>query len=205
MACVETAASRTPPGAFPSGTRRPFLVDRKGDQGVTTANLESDSRTVPSEHEPGREQGPTLQIVSFRLANETYGVDIHHVQEIILIGRITEMPQVPPYVRGLINLRGNVIPVLDLRVRFGLPVAEQTDDSRIIVLNVDGKTMGVMVDAVEEVLRIQSAQIDTAPPGMAGVGKEYVRGLVNVNDHLLILLDVEKVFAGGTGTDADET
>ena len=92
------------------------------------------------------------QIVSFRLANEDYGVDIRHFQEIILIGQVTQMPQVPEFVCGLINLRGHVIPVIDIRVRFGLEAAPQTEHSRIIVSNIKGKTIGIVVDAVDEVL-----------------------------------------------------
>jgi len=133
------------------------------------------------------------QIVSFRLANEEYGVDIMNVQEIILIGQITEMPQVPTFVRGLINLRGNVIPVIDLRVRFSLETSDQTESSRIVVLNVGERTMGVMVDAVDEVLRIRDEQIEPAPPGMAGLGRQYVRGLVKLESRLLVLLDIETV------------
>ena len=101
-----------------------------------------------------QDQEGISQIVSFRLSNEEYGVDIMHVQEIILIGQITLMPQVPEYVSGLINLRGHVIPIIDLRVRFGLEATDHTEHSRIIVLNVNKKTVGIIVDAVDEVLRI---------------------------------------------------
>lgn len=135
----------------------------------------------------------TSQIVSFRLANEEYGVDIMHVQEIILIGQVTEMPQVPDYVSGLINLRGHVIPTIDLRVRFGLEVTEATEHSRIIVLNVNKKTVGIIVDAVDEVLRIDPNQVETASIGLTGFGKEYVSGLVKFETKLLILLDIEKI------------
>jgi len=140
-----------------------------------------------------QDQQGTSQIVSFRLANEEYGVNIMHVQEIILIGQITEMPQVPEYVRGLINLRGHVIPIIDLRVRFGLEVTSATENSRIIVLNVNNKTVGITVDAVDEVLRINSDQIETSSVGLTGFGKEYVSGLVKFEKKLLILLNIEKI------------
>lgn len=137
----------------------------------------------------------TSQLVSFRLANEEYAVHITHVQEIILIGPLTEMPQVPEYVRGLVNLRGHVIPIVDLRIRFALPVHESTEHSRIIVLNVDGKTIGIVVDAVDEVLRIHADQIEPAPTGLMGLGQQYVSGLVKFEQKLLILLNIERILA----------
>ena len=158
---------------------------------MTTSTIEPSAETASSDtpHEGER----LSQIVSFRLAREEYGVDIMHVQEIILIGQVTEMPQVPDYVRGLINLRGHVIPIIDLRVRFGLEVSEQTEHSRIIVLNVNKKTIGIVVDEVDEVLRINSDQIEPAPPGIAGIGQQYVSGLVKFEKKLLILLRIEQV------------
>ena len=140
-----------------------------------------------------QDQQSISQIVSFRLSNEEYGVDIMHVQEIILIGLITQMPQVPEYVSGLINLRGHVIPIIDLRVRFGLEVIDRTEHSRIIVLNVIKKTVGIVVDEVDEVLRINPDQIESATVGLAGFGKEYVNGLVKFEKKLLILLNIEKI------------
>ena len=134
--------------------------------------------------------GELRQIVSFRLGRETYGVDVLHVQEIILIGPVTQMPNVPAHVCGLINLRGHVIPVLDLRVRFSLGACEKTEHSRIIVLNVGAKTVGIVVDAVEEVLRINANQIAALGHGVAGIGQAHIRGLVKFEDRLLILLDV---------------
>ena len=158
---------------------------------MTTSTIESPAESASS-NAPQEGEGLS-QIVSFRLAREEYGVDIMHVQEIILIGQVTEMPQVPDYVRGLINLRGHVIPIIDLRVRFGLEVSEQTEHSRIIVLNVNKKTVGIVVDEVDEVLRINSDQIEPAPPGIAGIGQQYVSGLVKFDNKLLILLRIEQV------------
>ncbi len=133
------------------------------------------------------------QIVSFRLANEEYGLDIMKVQEIILIGPVTEMPQVPEYMRGLINLRGHVIPIVDLRVRLGLEAAEATEHTRILVLNVGNRTIGVVVDAVDEVLRVDSVELEPTPVGVSGVGEEYVAGLLKFEDKLLILLNLERI------------
>ncbi len=137
----------------------------------------------------------STQLVSFRLGQEEYGIEITKVREIILMGEITQIPETPDYVKGLINLRSTVIPVIDLRIRFGLPEGERTDESRIMVLHVDEKMIGIIVDAVSEVLRIAHDQIAPPPPTVAGLGREYLTGLVKLEDRLLILLDIEKIFS----------
>jgi purine-binding chemotaxis protein CheW len=135
----------------------------------------------------------SIQLVSFRLAQEEYGIEITRVREIILMGAITRVPQTPNYVKGLINLRSTVIPVIDLRIRFGLPESEATDVSRIMVVNVGGKTIGIVVDSVSEVLRVSTDQIAPPPPTVVNLGTEYLTGLVKLEKHLLILLDIDKV------------
>ncbi|NOS99861.1 MAG: purine-binding chemotaxis protein CheW [Phycisphaerales bacterium] len=133
------------------------------------------------------------QIVGFRLADEEYGVDIMRVQEIILLGEITKIPEVPDFICGLINLRGHVIPIVDLRKRFDLPVRDNTEHTRIIVVNVKNKTIGMVVDAVNEVLRINAEQIEPPPSSIAGIDHAYIRGLVKFDDKLLILLNIEQI------------
>ena len=135
----------------------------------------------------------TMQLVSFRLAQEEYGIEITKVQEIILMGEITRVPQTPDYIKGLINLRSTVIPIVDLRLRFGLTQEAATDETRIMVVNVAGKTIGIIVDAVSEVLRITKEQIAPPPPTVAGLGREYLTGLVKLENRLLILLDIDKI------------
>ena len=137
----------------------------------------------------------TFQLVSFRLAKEEYGIEITRVREIILFGEITRIPQMPDYIKGLINLRSTVIPIVDLRLRFGLAEGEQTDDTRIMVVNVGGKTIGIIVDAVSEVLRVAHEQIAPPPPTVATLGRDYLTGLVRLEDRLLILLDIDRLFA----------
>ena len=154
---------------------------------------------------PGLETAPTTtiaaggedvsQLVGFRLGNEQYCVDIMHVQEIILIGQVTEMPQVPSHVRGLINLRGHVIPIIDLRSQFGLEPAADAETARIIVLNLGDRTLGITVDEVNQVLRIRRDQLEPAPAGFVGLGQDYVKALVNLEDRLLILLNTEQLAA----------
>ncbi|MCC6126048.1 MAG: purine-binding chemotaxis protein CheW [Pirellulales bacterium] len=142
----------------------------------------------------------TMQLVSFQLAKEIYGIEITKVREIILISEITKIPQTPHYVKGLINLRSSVIPVIDLRALFGLSEGEQSDESRIMVLQAGGKTIGIMVDAVSEVLRVKHEQIAPPPPTIASLGKEYITGLVKLDKQLLILLDIDRIL-GNEATD----
>jgi len=153
--------------------------------------------TVHTSSAPGEMSSAALtgsmQLVSFRLADEEYGIEIKHVREIILLGAITRVPQTPAYVKGLINLRSTVIPVLDLRRRFGLPEHPPTDASRIMVVYVRGKTVGIVVDAVNEVRRISTDLIAPPPPTVMTLETAYVTGLVKLENQLLILLDVEKV------------
>lgn len=135
------------------------------------------------------------QVVSFQLSHEEYGLDIMRVQEIILMGQITEVPEVPAYIRGLINLRGKVIPIVDLRKRFGLEGADATEHTRIIVVNADGSTFGIVVDAVSEVLRLEADQIEPPPAGLIGLDQAYIKGLVKMEEKIMTLLNIERVLS----------
>ncbi len=139
------------------------------------------------------EGSSSMQLVSLQLAEETYGIEITKIREIILMGDITRIPQTPHYVKGLINLRSTVIPVIDLRARFGLSESDLTDESRIMVLHVGTQTIGIIVDAVSEVLRVSHKDIAPPPPTVAGLGREYLTGLVKLEDRLLILLDIDRI------------
>ena len=153
------------------------------------------TQDAPTQHqENDLDEGVgSIQLVSFRLDQEEYGIEITKVQEIILMGQITRVPQTPDFIKGLINLRSTVIPIVDLRLRFGLAQEKITDETRIMVVNVAGKTIGIIVDAVSEVLRIAQEQIAPPPPTVAGLGREYLTGLVKLEKRLLILLDIDKI------------
>ncbi len=147
-----------------------------------------ESRTVRAKEATG-----SIQLVSFRLDKEEYGIEITRVQEIILPGDITRIPESPHYIKGLINLRNTVIPIVDLRLRFGMNEAERTDETRVMVVVIGGKTVGLVVDGVNEVMRIPSDGIVPPPPSIAGLGHDYLIGLVNHDDRLLIVLDIDRM------------
>lgn len=134
-----------------------------------------------------------LQLVTFKIAKEEFAVDILKVQEIIKLVEITRVPKSPCFVEGVINLRGKVIPVIDLRKRFGLDNVERNKDSRIIVIETDGKTVGMLVDSVSEVLRLDAGTIEPSPEIAGSVDSEYVNGVGKLEDRLIILLSLDKV------------
>lgn len=136
-----------------------------------------------------------LQLVSFRLGGEEFGVDIMQVQEIIRMQNITAVPNAPDFVEGVINLRGRVIPIIDLRKRFGLEGKEHDKATRIVVVKVDEITVGLVVDEVSEVLRIPASTVEPPPPIVAGVESDYIKGVGKLDDRLLILLDLSKTLS----------
>jgi purine-binding chemotaxis protein CheW len=139
--------------------------------------------------------GDTLQIVSFHLGREEYGVDIAQVQEIIRLVEITHVPRAPHFIEGVINLRGQLIPIIDLRTRFEMPRVEPTKSTRIVVTEIAGKRLGIIVDSVSEVLTIPMDNIEQAPEIVAGVGTEYIRSVGKLGDRLIIMLDLALVVA----------
>jgi len=138
--------------------------------------------------------GELLQLVSFEVGEEEFAVPILSVQEINRIMQITRVPQSPVYVEGVINLRGKIIPVIDLRKRFGLGKLEDSKDVRIIVVEVASRVLGFTVDRVNEVLRINSSIIEPPPSMVSGQDTDYVQGVGKMDDRLLILLNLEKLF-----------
>jgi len=134
-----------------------------------------------------------LQLVTFKLAGEDYATDILKVQEINRMVEITSVPNAPHYVEGVINLRGKVIPVVNLRKKFGFVVKETDAQSRIMVVDV-GKTIGIIVDSVSEVLRLRADTVETPPSITENGSSEYIRGIGKLEDRLLILLDLDKLF-----------
>jgi purine-binding chemotaxis protein CheW len=133
------------------------------------------------------------QLVVFELANEFYGIDIAVVESIIKMQEITQLPQTPSYLKGVTNLRGTVLPVIDLRIRFGMDTQNDTKQTRVIIVTMGEVKVGLMVDGVSEVLRISEESIEPLPPMVNSVNSDFLKGIVRLEDRLIILLEVEKV------------
>jgi purine-binding chemotaxis protein CheW len=136
-----------------------------------------------------------IQLVTFSIGEEVFGVDILAVQEIIRLLDITRVPRAPHFVEGVINLRGKVIPIVDLRKRFDLPEKNYDKSTRIIVINMESITVGFVVDEVSEVLRIPANMVDTPPGVVSGLDTDYIDGVGKLDDQLLILLDLNRLLA----------
>jgi purine-binding chemotaxis protein CheW len=136
-----------------------------------------------------------MQLVVFDLTPEAYGVDIGTVREIIRVQEITHVPNAPDFVEGVINLRGKVIPVVDLRKRFGLAAHEETKDSRIVVVDIGGEDIGIRVDAVTEVLRISADTVAPASSIITTADSYYILGIAKLGERLIILLNLDKVLS----------
>src|SRR5690606_30696397 len=136
---------------------------------------------------------PILQWVTFRLDNETYGINVMQVQEVLRHTDIAPVPGAPVYVLGIINLRGNVVTVIDTRQRFGLPSAEVTEQTRIVIIEADRQVVGILVDSVAEVVYLRQYEIEPAPNVGTDESAECIQGVCNKNDELLILVDLEKL------------
>ena len=139
-----------------------------------------------------------LQLVTFEVANEEFAVEILQVQEINRMMELTRVPQSPPEVEGVINLRGRIIPVLDLRKRFGLTTANRNEHNRIVVVEVHGRVLGFIVDRVHEVLRISGSIVEPAPQMVCSIDADFIAGVGKLEDRLLILLDLGKLFGRET-------
>jgi len=135
------------------------------------------------------------QLVIFELANEFYGVDIAAVEGIIKMQAITAVPHAPSFVEGVTNLRGAVLPVIDLRRRFGLPQAPSTKDSRIVNVAIGSRKVGMVVDGVSEVLRVSDEAIEPPSPLLITAASTFVSGVAKVAERLIILLDLNKVLS----------
>jgi len=144
------------------------------------------------------------QLVVFELGHEVYGVDISRVHEIIRLAQITRVPRAPDFVEGVINLRGRVIPVIDLKKRFGLSTDSHSKTSRIVVVDVDDNTIGMIVDGVSEVLRLPVGAVEPPSPLVVTVDSDYVRGIAKLEERLIILLDLDKILSRQQRSRLDE-
>lgn len=166
----------------------PVNANGNGKQGSESGRRGAAAQDAGGERAGGRRQ----QLVVFSLGDEMYGVDIYRVREIIRVPAITRVPRAPEYVEGVINLRGGVIPVIDLRKRFGMEKGEESAERRIVVSELGNQTVGMVVDGVSEVLEVDEAEIDPPSEYVMTVDSQYITGIVK-REKLIILLDLEKV------------
>jgi len=136
-----------------------------------------------------------IKVIVFQLGDEEYAVSVHQVGSIERMQPITRVPQMEAFIKGVINLRGVITPVIDIRVRFGLKERESTESTRIIVVYLDDMEVGLIVDAANDVMDIPENTIEPAPEVIGAVNNDYIAGVAKVDDRLLILLDLEKVLS----------
>ncbi|OAJ35435.1 chemotaxis protein CheW [Piscirickettsia salmonis] len=156
----------------------------------------SDSASEKDPFDGAKEdKDPVLQWVTFRLAEETYGINVMQVQEVLRHTEIAPVPGAPGYVIGIINLRGNVVTVIDTRKRFGLESQETTDNTRIVIIEAEKQVIGILVDSVAEVVYLRASEIETAPSVGNEESARFIQGVSNREDELLILVDLNKLLS----------
>jgi purine-binding chemotaxis protein CheW len=136
---------------------------------------------------------PELHLVTFALDREEFGIPIGQVREVIRVSDITRVPQARPHVRGVTNLRGRILAVVEIRTRMGLPAVEITPRSRVVVVGIRERMLGILVDGVSQVVKVPTATVTPAPEEVVSPGTDYITGVARWNSRLIILLDLEKV------------
>ncbi len=142
---------------------------------------------------------PVMQLVTFRLDDETYGINVMHVQEVLRVSEIAPVPGSDSWVLGIINLRGNVVTVIDTRLRFGLPTTEMSDSSRIVIIDANAQAMGILVDSVAEVVELPESEVEIAPVVNNDDASRYILGVASRQEDLLIVVDVNKMLDDSAG------
>ncbi len=155
----------------------------------------TDRLTAPAAAGPSPER--ELQLVVFRIDREEFAVPIGQVREVVRVGDITRVPHAPPHIRGVMNLRGRILPVLELRTRLGIDAAEVTGSSRVVVVDVGRRAIGLLVDSVGMVTRVGESKATAPPEEVRSAAGEAVTAVARVGDRLLLLLDLERVFRNG--------
>ena len=143
------------------------------------------------------------QLISFTVGDEDYGVNIQTVKEVIRKRDITKLPKAPTFVKGVINLRGDVIPIIDLREKFGIEHREYTNMTRVIVVEIDGKSIGMVVDSVSHVTRIEKDQIEPPPPCVGKGSEEFIMGVGKIAEKLIVMLNISNILTTGEKIELD--
>jgi purine-binding chemotaxis protein CheW len=159
-----------------------IMTDQKGRERIDDDFYDDDDEDTQKD-----------KYLTFTVGKEDYGIEITHVTEIIGIQKITDVPEMPAYIKGVINLRGKVIPVIDVRLRFRMPEREYDDRTCTVVVSVNGTPIGLVVDTVKEVVDIPENQIELPPEVAESSTQRYIKGLGKIGDDVKILLDVEKL------------
>ena len=170
---------------------------------MSNAVLDATAKSASRDHQNDSGDTSLLQLVSFVVGTEEFAISILSVQEINRMMQITRVPQSPPFIEGVINLRGKIIPVMDLRKRFGLGKLEDHSDARIVVVEVKGRVIGFTVDRVNEVLRLRADIVEPPPTMVCSIDSDFVKGVGKLDDRLLILLDLERLFSSEDLKDAE--
>jgi len=157
----------------------------------------------PSSNKKDSDEDTVLQWVTFRLANETYGINVMEVQEVLRFSDIAPVPGAPTYVLGIINLRGNVVTVIDTCQRFGLPPIEITENTRVVIIETDHQVIGILVDAVAEVVYLKRSDIDSTPNVGNDDSAKFIQGVTHREGQLLILVDLNKLLGEEEWDDMD--
>ena len=172
----ETAPRRTPELSRLSAVEAPAQSRR---------SVSALSAVEAAEHE--------TQVVTFHLGKEEYAIDILQVQEIVMMTEITRMPRAPRFIEGIVNLRGQMIPIIDMRKRFDMGTSEHTQDTRIIIVDIGQEIVGMIVDGVRDVIRLPDSAVSPPPPMIKGISAEYLRGIGQFDERLLIMLELGRV------------
>lgn len=149
--------------------------------------------TTAANNSIAQPEDAVLRWVTFRLENEKYGINVMQVQEVLRVTEIAPVPGAPSYVLGIINLRGNVVTVIDTRQRFGLCSAEMDDSTRIVIIEADEQVVGILVDSVAEVVDLETSDIESAPNVGTEESAKFIQGVASHDDELLILVDLNKL------------
>lgn len=137
----------------------------------------------------------SLQVVCFKIGNEEYGIEILKVQEILKLPKVTKLPKSAPFIMGVIDLRGRVIPIVNLAKRFNQQINEKEGDKRAIVVDIGGKQIGLAIDTVSHVVKIEASQIEPPPPVIKGISGRYIIGIAKHNQNYVVILDIDKIFS----------
>jgi len=145
-------------------------------------------------HQKKQEVSNSIQIVCFKIGSEEYGIDILQVQEILKIPKVTKLPKSSRHILGVIDLRGRVIPIIDLGKKFGI-IADLSNSSRAIVVDIEGKQVGLAIDSVSHVIKVDSGDIEPPPPVVKGISGKYIVGIAKLKTGFVVILDINQIFS----------